>query len=344
MLKHAIEKLMQHQTLTTIEIQQAINELIVSDNDVQAGAFLSLLRTKGETVAEISTIVTTLRQHMVKVDVTTPVLDIVGSGGDGFNTINISTGSALLAAACGVAVAKHGNVASTSLCGAADVMMALGMNIDLDAAAVANSIRQFNFGFCFANNFHPAFKGIKQVRRKLALPTTFNMLGPLLNPASAQFLMIGLSDRQRLLPTAKILTALGTERALLFHCCGLDEIATVGDNEVLEIAGKKITPFMIKPEQYGFSRCQIDDLRGGNPQQNAQKLTAALSGQHGPIADTLILNAGLANHLYGLTGSVADGIALAQQKLDDGSAQQLIEQLIAYTQTETAKVGSVNHA
>ncbi|MEM9242745.1 MAG: anthranilate phosphoribosyltransferase [Pseudomonadota bacterium] len=330
MLKEYIKKLIHRQDLTATEMKEAIHLLIDSDNDIQIGAFMALLHAKGETASEIDAISNTLMAMMIKVHPKTPVLDIVGTGGDGCHTINISTGAAILAAACGVKIAKHGNRASTSLCGSADVLEKLGITMNLSAEEVANSIDNCNFGFCFAPNHHPALGKLKTIRKKLEVPTVFNILGPLLNPARADFLMIGVFKPELLSLISDVLGKRNIKRALVFHGQGTDEITCMGRTQIIEINAGKQHAFILEPRNYGFSSCTLDDLRGDSAEINATILTEVLQGKTGPIADTFILNAGLANYLYGLTDDIDTGIALARKKHRDGEAAKLLNHLKEY--------------
>lgn len=336
-LKQAIQKLIHAEDLTADEINSIFAEILSAENETQIAAFLMLLRAKGESATEISTLVSCMREQMQTVTCPHPLLDIVGTGGDGFNTINISTGSALLAASCGVKVAKHGNRSVSSLCGSADVLESLGLNIDLDGSAVANCITQTNFGFCFAPNFHSALGKLKHIRKQLALPTVFNLLGPLLNPAQADYLMVGVADSAYLSTFAEVLCQLNTKRAVVFHCAGLDEMCCVAPIDIIEISTGSQRQFSLDPTQYGFNRCSVDDLRGGTPKENAALLTRILQGEPGPIAESLVLNAGYACMLCGLADKLSDGVALAREAHKKGAAYQLLTQLRELTQQISEK-------
>lgn len=331
MLKHCIEKLLKHEDLTAEEVAAALQEMLADENSIQSAAFISLLKAKGETVDEVYGLAKTMQANMRKIDCGFPVLDLVGTGGDGQNTINISTGSAILAASCGVKVAKHGNRSVSSRCGSADVLDNLGVNINLDSNDIINSIAKNNFGFCYAANFHNTMFKLKQLRKQLGVATIFNLLGPLLNPAQAEYLMIGVANPQQLTLMAKVVAKLNIHRCLVFHGCGLDEISTVGKIDMIEISDNHIERFQLNPQDYGFAPCSIEDLQGGSVSENAEILGLTLLGKPGPVADTLILNAGIACYIYGITNSIQDGIELARHKHKQGVAYNLLDQIIRDT-------------
>lgn len=334
MLKEALQILSSRDNLTVETMRATMTEVLHGDNEAQIAAFLSLLRAKGETVEEIFGLVTMMRDKMTPVSPHSPILDIVGTGGDGFNTINISTASALLAACCGVRVLKHGNRSVSSLCGSADVLEALGLNINLNAEEVADSVEKHGFGFCYAPNFHPGLLKLRAVRNKLGVRSTFNMIAPLLNPANAEFLMIGVADKQSMDVLADTLLMLKQKCALLFHCQGLDELCCVGPIDIIEINQSTKRSYQLDPLSYGFSRSSIEDLRGGSAKTNAEMILEVFKGKSGAMADSLILNAGFANYLYGITSTIENGITLARAKLADGSVAELVRTLKKQNQLE----------
>lgn len=327
MLKRSIQKLIRRENLSVVEIQDTLQEILETDNEAQVAAFMSLLRAKGETADEIYGIVDKMRSQMIKVQTHCPVLDIVGTGGDGFNTVNISTGSALLAASCGVKIAKHGNRSVSSSCGSADVLEALGVNITLDKTEISKNIDQYNFGFCFAPSFHPALAKLKEIRKNLSVPSAFNLVGPLLNPTQPAYLMVGVASKAIMEIFSDVLLKSNMKRALIFHCEGLDELCCVGDIDIIEINDGATQSYTLDPTSLGFSKCSIKDLQGGTVATNATLLLDVLKGKSNPIADTLILNAGFANYLYGICDSVEAGILLAKIKHREGSAFGLIKKL-----------------
>ncbi len=324
MLKEIIQKLTLQNNLSIEEMKLAMYEILSTDNEAQIAAFLSLLRAKGETVEEIVGLVAILRDQMIQVQPRSQVLDIVGTGGDGFNTINISTASALLAACCGVRVVKHGNRSVSSLCGSADVLEALGINIHLSAEEVADNVENHNFGFCYAPNFHPALSKVKAIRHKLGITSSFNLIAPMLNPANAEFLMIGVADKKAMNIIADSLLHVKPKRAIIFHCQGLDELCGVGPIDIIELNHSVKSSYQLDPIDYNIARCTIDELRGESAKENAHQIMEVFNGVPNAIADSLILNAGFACYLYGITESLEKGIQLARQKLSDGSAAQLV--------------------
>lgn len=327
LLKNSVEQLIQRKNLDRITCQKVLEEMLAPEtNPLQIAAFLVLLRAKPETPEELAALITTMRQKMISVPSHHKILDIVGTGGDGTNTINISTGSAILAASCGIKIAKHGNRAVSSLTGAADVLEALGINIHLSPEKISACIDEIGIGFCFAPNFHPAMQQLRPLRNQLNLPTTLNLLGPLLNPAHAQHLLLGVLHESLVPLIAQALKQTGTEHSIVAHGNGLDEISCVGPTRIMEITPNEITTTRLDPRSFGLPHCTIADLKGGNATDNAQLLIHAFSGKHKAIANTLILNAAVSLYLYGKYASIADAIPHAQQHCYDGSALKLLKQ------------------
>jgi anthranilate phosphoribosyltransferase len=325
MLTDTLEKLIHGLDLTPNESYSAMHKILTNTNTAQTSAFLALLRAKGETVAEVMGIIQALQENMLTVSCSFPVLDIVGTGGDRANTINISTAAGILAASCGVKIAKHGNRAITSHCGSADVLEALGCNIHLSPEQVSDLITQTNFGFCFAPNFNPALKKLRTLRTDLGLVTLFNVMGPFLNPARASYCMIGIYDLKFISLCATVLSQLSTVHSMVFHSDGIDELTTCSPAHVIEIIGTDRREYILDPRDFGFKQAQIDELKGTNAQDNADKIIAAFNGQEGAIADTLIFNAGVALYLYGKTTTIEDGITIAQEKLFSGEVAQFLK-------------------
>jgi len=332
MLKQCIEILMRKENLESGLCHQAINEMLSpTQNPLQIAAFLVLLRAKPETAEELSAIVTVLRQKMIVIPTKHTVLDIVGTGGDGFNTVNISTGSAILAASCGIKVAKHGNRAVSSLAGSADVLEALGVVTDLTPEKVSASLDEIGIGFCFSPNFHPVTHQLRALRKNLNVPTSFNLLGPLLNPAHAAHLVLGVLDETLLPIMAKVLRLMGTGRSVIVHGCGLDEISCVGPSKMIEISAEENIESIIDPTDYGLSYCDISDLQGGTAAMNAELLLNALAGKHKGITDTLILNAAVALYLYGLSPSIKEAVPTVSHQLYSGAALKLLKNWIEFS-------------
>ena len=329
-LKRCLDTLMKGHNLDAISSQHLLQSMLAVDvNQSQAAACLALLRAKTETPDELMGLVTALQQNMIPVHTPHKTLDIVGTGGDGVNTVNISTGSALLAASCGVNIIKHGNRAVSSMAGSADVLEALGIAIDLTPEAVAQSLDERHIGFCFAPDFHPALGQLRTLRQQLNVPTSINLLGPLLNPARPAHLLLGVLNTALLEPMAAVLQKLGTTRSLVVQGCGLDELSCVGVAQALEVTQTGINTFKIDPQKLGLKRCDVADLQGGNAQENAQLLLRVFSNEPGKkyraIGDTLILNAGVALYLYGLESSIEAGIVRTRGNLVNGAVVGLID-------------------
>lgn len=332
LLKQCIQQLMQGQDLKQDVCQAIMNDLLKPDtNSLQTAAFLTLLHAKQETTEELVGLVKGLQQTMLPLPVKHKVLDIVGTGGDNANTINISTGSALLAASSGIKVAKHGNRAVSSQAGSADVLAALGINIELTPEEIATSIDELNFGFCFAPNFHPAMQSLRQLRRELNVPTSFNVLGPLLNPAKPAHILLGVYSANYLDLMAACLQQLGTERSIIVHAHGLDELSCVGSAEIRVVTPNTIETFHLDPTRFGLTKCKLSDLQGGNANENASVLEAIFKGnisnQYQAIAETLIFNAAVALYLYGLHDTISDAVLHAKENLQSGKTFTLLQKL-----------------
>ena len=304
-------------------------------------ALLTALRQRGETVDEITGFAEAMRARAVPVPVDLPgLVDTCGTGGDGSGTFNISTATALVAAAMGASVAKHGNRAVSSRSGSADVLEALGLNLDLEPDAVARLVREVGIGFMFAPRLHPAMKHAMPVRRELGVRTVFNVLGPLTNPAGASRQLLGVYDLDLCEPLARVLNQLGSERAFVVHGAGgLDEVSPCGETRVAEVRDGAVTVFTFTPEEAGLEPVALADLAGGEPAVNAQIIRGILEGQDGPTADAVVLNAGFVAVLADLAPDPRTGAALAREAVADGRARDLLEHLIARSH-ELAKEGS----
>lgn len=332
-LQNSLEQLMKRQNLDRTTIQEALHAMLDSDaNPAQTAAFLALLRSKGETADELASMIAYLQQSMVPLSTHHKVLDIVGTGGDGAHTVNISTGSAILAASCGIKIVKHGNRAVSSLAGSADVLEALGLIIDLSPEKICANIDNVGIGFCFGPNFHPALRQLRTIRKQLHIPTSFNLLGALLNPARPSHHLLGVFDESLLLPVAHALKQMGTDRSLIVYGYGLDELSCIGPAKLIEVTQAYVKEYILDPKQFGLARCTITDLRGGDAKTNAQLLLTVFSPKsakkHQAIGDTLILNAAVALYLYGLHSSIADAIEHARDNLLNGSALTLLNNWI----------------
>jgi anthranilate phosphoribosyltransferase len=331
-LKEILLTLLAQQDLDAVTCQQAVQEILSEEaNDIQIGAFLALLRAKGETSLELATILTQLKQRMVQVVTSHKVLDIVGTGGDGANTINISTASAILAASCGVKIVKHGSQAVSSLAGSADVLQALGINIQQTPAQISASVNDIGIGFCFAPNFHPALQKLRHIRKQLGVPTTLNIIGPLLNPAHPAYTILGVYNAKLMQPIAQALQQAGIARALVVHGQGLDELSCMGPAKVVEVTADSIKEITIDPQALGLPQCQLTDLKGGTAAHNAQIIVDVFSNKNTAAAGTLILNAAAALYLYGIHSSLAEAIAHAGENLYSGNALTLLNNWIEHS-------------
>ncbi|HKS87344.1 MAG TPA: anthranilate phosphoribosyltransferase [Pseudolabrys sp.] len=296
----------------------------------QMGGLLMALRVRGETVEEITGAVTTMRAKMLGVKAPPGAVDVVGTGGDASGSFNISTCAAFIVAGAGVPVAKHGNRALSSKSGAADVLQALGVKIELDANQVSHCIRDAGIGFMFAPAHHPAMKNVGPTRVELGTRTIFNLLGPLSNPAGVKRQMIGTFSKQWLEPMAQVLKNLGSESIWVVHGSdGLDEITTAGPTSVAALEGGKIRTFEITPEDAGLQRSRAEALRGGDAEQNAKALLDVLKGKQGVFRDVSVLNAAAALIVAGKAKDLRQGATLAAQSIDTGEAEGRLDRLIA---------------
>ena len=329
-LTEAIEKLVAREDLTSEEAFASADAIARGVDPCQAAAFLVLLRSKGETADEIAGMVRAMRTHMVRVDAGAGCVDIVGTGGDGHHTVNISTAASVVAAACGAKVAKHGNRSVSSKCGSADVLEKLGVRLDLAPAAVERCVREAGIAFMFAPAFHPAMKNIVPVRKALGVRTVFNILGPLLNPAAAARMVIGVYAESVVSLMAHALHALGAEHVMVVFCGGLDELAPVAVATVATVTPAGVSMGTIDPFALGFSKCTIEDLKGGDRTQNAKILRSVLSGElGGPVADTVVLNAAAGLVVAGVANSMEEGCAMAKECLQSGRAIATLEKWVA---------------
>ncbi len=296
----------------------------------QMGALLMGLRVRGETVDEITGAVTTMRSKMLPVSAPADAVDIVGTGGDGSGSVNVSTCASFVVAGCGVTVAKHGNRALSSKSGAADVLAALGVKIDITPEQVGRCVNEAGIGFMFAPTHHPAMKNVGPTRVELATRTIFNLLGPLSNPAGVKRQMIGVFSRQWVQPLAQVLKNLGAEAVWVVHGSdGLDEITLSGTTAVAQLKNGEITSFEISPEDAGLPRAPADALKGGDAQANAVALRAVLEGMPGPYRDVALLNAAATLVVAGKAKDLKEGVALGTQSIDSGAAEARLKKLIA---------------
>ena len=323
MIKEAIIKLSKKQDLAYAEAEAVMDEIMSGQaTPVQMSAYLTALALKGETIDEITASAAGMRAHCIKLLHNLDVLEIVGTGGDGSNSFNISTTSSLVIAAGGVPVAKHGNRAASSKSGAADVLEALGVKITLTPERSAEILKKINICFLFAQNYHIAMKYVAPIRKELGIRTVFNILGPLSNPAGANMELMGVYDQSLVEPLAQVMANLGVNRGMVVYGQdSLDEISMCAPTSVCEIRDGKFTSYEITPEQFGYERCEKGALTGGTPAENAEITKAILKGEEkGPKRQAVCLNAGAALYIAGKAASIEEGVKLAESLIDSGAA------------------------
>ena len=329
MIKEAIAKAVKNLDLTELEMIDVMNEIMTgAASHGQIGAFLTALRIKGETVDEITGAARVMREKSTKIKVKGNVVDTCGTGGDEAMTFNISTAAAFVAAGAGLTVAKHGNRSISSKCGSADVLTALGVNIDVETQRVEECLNTVGIGFLFAPLLHGAMKYAAPVRREIGIRTIFNLLGPLTNPAGARCQVIGVYDEKLTDIIGKVIANLGGEH--VFVVCGedgLDEITLTAPTKVTELRDGQIRTFYIKPEDFGFDRCKPEDLKGGDPEENAGIIMNIFKGEKSPKRDIVILNAAFAIAAGGRAKTVPEGIAMARGAIDSGLAMEKLNKL-----------------
>ena len=334
MIKEAIIKLSKKQDLAYAEAEAVMDEIMSGQaTPVQMSAYLTALALKGETIDEITASAAGMRAHCIKLLHNLDVLEIVGTGGDGSNSFNISTTSSLVIAAGGVPVAKHGNRAASSKSGAADVLEALGVKITLTPERSAEILKKINICFLFAQNYHIAMKYVAPIRKELGIRTVFNILGPLSNPAGANMELMGVYDQSLVEPLAQVMANLGVNRGMVVYGQdSLDEISMCAPTSVCEIRDGKFTSYEITPEQFGYTRCSKDDLVGGTPAENAEITKAILKGEEkGAKRQAVCLNAGAALYIAGKADSIADGIKVAEDVIDSGKAAETLDAFVRLT-------------
>ena len=334
MIKEAIIKLSKKQDLTYAEAETVMDEIMSGQaTPVQMSAYLTALSLKGETIDEITASAAGMRAHCIKLLHNLDVLEIVGTGGDGSNSFNISTTSSLVIAAGGVPVAKHGNRAASSKSGAADVLEALGVKITLTPERSAEILKKINICFLFAQNYHIAMKYVAPIRKELGIRTVFNILGPLSNPAGANMELMGVYDQLLVEPLAQVMANLGVDRGMVVYGQdSLDEISMCAPTSVCEIRDGKFTSYEITPEQFGYERCEKGALTGGTPAENAEITKAILKGEEkGPKRQAVCLNAGAALYIAGKATSIEEGVKLAESLIDSGAALKKLEEFVEET-------------
>lgn len=330
MISEAIVKLSKKEDIGYDMAKAVMDEIMSGEaTDVQKAAYLSELAMKGETVEEITGSAEEMRRHATKLVHEGDVLEIVGTGGDGSNSFNISTTAAFIISAAGVPVAKHGNRAASSKSGAADVLEALGVKITISPEKSAEILKKAGICFLFAQGYHGAMKYVGPIRKELGIRTVFNILGPLTNPAEATLQVMGVYDEALVEPMARVLSNLGVRRGMVVYGQDkLDEISLSAPTTVCEIKDGTFVSYEITPEQFGFTRCKKEDLTGGTPEENAAITRDILSGKKGPKRDAVALNAGAALYIADKAQTLEEGVRLAEKLIDDGLAEEKLETFI----------------
>lgn len=334
MIKEAIVKIVDKQDLTYDEAYAVINEIMSGETTpTQNAAFLAALSTKStkaETIDEISGCAAAMRDHALTVDYDGDLLEIVGTGGDGAHTFNISTTSALILASAGVKVAKHGNRAASSKCGTADCLETLGVNLDQSPEQCVELLNTVGMCFFFAQKYHTSMKYVGPIRKELGIRTVFNILGPLTNPVHPTMQLLGVYDESLVEPLARVLYSLGVKRGMVVYGQDrLDEISMSAPTTVCEFNNGEYYSYIIKPEDFGLTRCSKEDLVGGSPEENAAITRDILNGVKGPKRDTVLMNAGACLYITGKAASITDGIHMAEELIDSGAAAKTLDAFIA---------------
>lgn len=329
-ISEAIQKLVKKEDIGYEMAKDVMNEIMSGEaDDVQKSAYLTALAMKGETIEEITGSAEVMRSHGLRLNTDEETLEIVGTGGDGSNSFNISTTASLIIAAAGVPVTKHGNRAASSKSGAADCLESLGVDIALEPEKNEKVLKQAGICFLFAQKYHTAMRFVGPIRKELGIRTIFNILGPLANPANPSLQIMGVYEESMLEPMAKVLSNLGVRRGMVVYGQDkLDEISASAPTSVCEIDNGNFKKYVITPEEFGLSRCAKTDLLGGTPQENAEITKAILKGEKGAKRDAAVLNAGAALYVAGKAASIADGIKLAQEIIDSGKALEKMEQFV----------------
>lgn len=340
MITEAVKKLVEKQDLTYDEALACMDEIFSGEaQEIQTAAYLTALRMKGETVEEISASARGMRNHAIHLEHDgIDVLEVVGTGGDCANSFNISTTSAFVAAAAGIPIAKHGNRSVSSNCGAADVLEALGADITVEPAKMSEVLKETNMSFMFAQIYHKAMRYVAPVRGKLGFRTIFNILGPLTNPANAGMQLMGVYEESLVEPMAKVLNQLGvTDGMVVYGKDCLDEISLCAPTTICEIRSGEFTNYTIEPEQFGFEKCDKNELVGGNPQENAVITRAILQGEErGAKRNAVILNVAACIYIAKKADSMQQAVKMAENLIDSGKALKVLEEFVAATQQRSS--------
>jgi anthranilate phosphoribosyltransferase len=336
MIKEAIVKAVSKQNLTYNEAETVIDEIMSGKaSQIQMSAFLTAMSLKKETIEEITGSAAGMRKHCIKLLNDMDILEIVGTGGDKSNSFNISTTSAFVVSATGISVAKHGNRAASSKCGAADVLEALGAKITISPEKSKQILDKINFCFLFAQNYHIAMKYVAPVRKELGIRTIFNILGPLVNPAGANMQLLGVYDEDLIEPMAKVLSNLGVKSAMVVYGTdGLDEISASSTTKVCEVVNGNYKTYELEPEHFGMKKCKKEDLLGGTPQDNAKITIDILSGAKGAKTDAVILNSAAAIHIAKPEISMIDAVGIAKEVIDSKKALKQLEMYVKLSNEE----------
>lgn len=333
-IKEAISTVVSGKSLSIEDASAVMNTIMDGEaTPSQLGAFLTGLHLKRETPAEIAGMANVMREKALHVHVDKDVADTCGTGGDGKNTFNISTAAAFVAASCGIYVAKHGNRAASGSCGSADVLEALGVKIDLEPESVAKCITQVGIGFMFAPVFHPSMRYAGPVRREIGIPTVFNILGPLTNPANAQYQLLGVGKFELGQTMADALALQGIDHALVVHGeDGIDELSLSGNSTIWEVKQGSVESWSLKTSDTGLSPSSLDLIKGGTAAENAEKMKAIFNGETGPITDVIALNSGAVLYAANRVETIRSGIEMASEQINNGSVLQKIIDLVSLSQ------------
>jgi anthranilate phosphoribosyltransferase len=326
-----LQQIVEGRDLSVSEAEALLGEVFERATDAQIGAILIALKTKGESVSEIAGLARAMRSSAVRIrpDVAGPLVDTCGTGGDGTNTINVSTAAAIVAASSGAFVAKHGNYAVSSACGSANVLCELGVEVAIEPQKACKSIETLGIGFLLAPIFHPSMKRVASIRRELGMRTVFNILGPLTNPAGARFQVMGVYDPALCEKLASALRILGSERAMVVHGSGLDEITNTGPTLISELKEESLRTYTITPEQFGYPQASLEDIRGGSPEENARKLVEIFSGARNPCRDIVAMNSGAALYVSGIAETLFDGARMAEEAIDSGRPLDTLKKMVS---------------
>ncbi len=325
-----LQNIVEGADLSVSEAEALLGEIFEGATDAQIGALLIALKMKGESVSEIAGLAKAMRSSSVRIhpEVAGPLVDTCGTGGDGTNTINVSTAAAIVAASSGAFVAKHGNYAVSSACGSANVLSELGVEVALEPEKVCESIETLGIGFMLAPIFHPSMKRVASIRRELAMRTVFNILGPLTNPAGAKFQVMGVYDPTLCDKLASALKILGAERAVVVHGSGLDEITNTGTTLISELNRGSLRTYTVTPEEFGYPRASLVEIKGASPEENAKKLVDILSGAQNPGRDIVAMNSGAALYVSGIAETLFDGARMAEESIDSGRALETLKRMV----------------